>query len=143
MNAMTTAPPPFNRVLHVDDQPDIRGIVGLALGKIGGFTVKSCKSGEEAIAEAAAFAPELLLIDMNMPGMDGLTLLRRLREAGIAVPAVFFTAKSNPGDLDAYRAAGAIGTVPKPFDPLKLGRQITELWVRQDAAAKPPGASGP
>ena len=128
---------PFNRVLHVDDQQDIRGIVGLALGKIGGFTVKSCRSGDEALAEAAAFAPELLLLDMNMPGMDGLTLLRRLREAGIVAPAVFFTAKLNPGDLSAYEAAGAIGTVSKPFDPLKLGRQLTEIWQRHEASSPP------
>jgi CheY-like chemotaxis protein len=137
---MTT--PPFKRVLHVDDQRDIRGIVGLALAKIGGFTVKSCGSGEEAIAEAAAFAPELLLLDMNMPGMDGLTLLARLREAGIGAPAVFFTAKSNAGDLESFRVAGAIGAVAKPFDPLKLGRQLIEIWERQ-VAPSPPSAPRP
>ena len=136
-------PPPFQRILHVDDQQDIRGIVGLALGKIGGFTVKSCRSGEEAIAEAPAFAPELLLLDMNMPGMDGLTLLGRLCEAGVTVPAVFFTAKNNAGDEAAYLAAGAIGTVSKPFDPLKLGRQITELWMRHDASAQSSSAPDP
>ncbi len=119
---------PFRRILHVDDQPDIRGIVKLALGKIGGFDVCSCGSGEEAIAAAPAFAPELLLIDMSMPGMDGMTLLSRLRETGIAAPAVFFTARALQSDMDRYRAAGAIGTLSKPFDPLKLGRQLTQIW---------------
>ena len=128
---------PFQRVLHVDDQADIRGIVGLALGKIGGYTVKSCRSGEEAIAEAGAFAPDLLLLDMNMPGMDGLTLLRRLRESGVTVPAIFFTAKTQAADLATYRAAGAIGTVAKPFDPLKLGRQLVEIWKSRESAAPP------
>lgn len=128
------ATPPFQRVLHVDDQADIRGIVGLALGKIGGFTVKSCRNGEEAIAEAGDFAPDLLLLDMNMPGMDGLTLLGRLRESGVTVPAVFFTAKTQAADLATYRAAGAIGTVAKPFDPLKLGRQLIEIWTNQATA---------
>jgi CheY-like chemotaxis protein len=122
------AQPPFKRILHVDDQQDIRGIVKLALGKIGGFDVCSCSSGEEALAAAAGFAPELLLIDMNMPGMDGMALLARLRETGIASPAVFFTARINPSDLDRYKAAGAIGTLSKPFDPLKLGRQLTQIW---------------
>ena len=124
---MATAP--FQRILHVDDQPDIRGIVKLALGKIGGFTVCSCSSGEEALAAAPGFDPEILLIDMSMPGMDGMALLARMREAGIAVPAVFFTARINPSDIDRYRAAGAIGTVSKPFDPLKLGRQIIQIWT--------------
>ncbi|MBL0141204.1 MAG: response regulator [Betaproteobacteria bacterium] len=121
--------PPFNRILHVDDQVDIRGIVKLALGKIGGFSVCSCASGEEALAAAAGFDPELLLIDMSMPGMDGMDLLARMREAGIRVPAVFFTARSSPSDLVRYRDAGAIGTLSKPFDPLKLGRQITQIWM--------------
>ena len=123
---MTQAP--FKRILHVDDQPDIRGIVKLALGKIGGFEVCSCGSGAEALAAAPGFAPELLLIDMSMPGMDGMDLLARLRDAGVTVPAIFFTARSNPSDMERYRAAGAIGTLPKPFDPLKLGRQIAQVW---------------
>lgn len=125
---------PFNRILHVDDQPDIRGIVKLALGKIGGFSVMSCSSGEEALAAAPGFAPELILIDMNMPGMDGMALLTRFREAGVGVPAIFFTARINPSDLVRYRAAGAIGTLSKPFDPLKLGRQITQIWMENHPA---------
>lgn len=124
-----TTPAPFNRILHVDDQPDIRGIVKLALGKIGGFSVCSCSSGEEALAQAPAFDPELFLIDMSMPGMDGMDLLARLREGDARAPAIFFTARINPSDLERYRAAGAIGTVSKPFDPLKLGRQITAIWM--------------
>jgi two-component system OmpR family response regulator len=102
--------------------------VKLALGKIGGFSVCSCSSGEEALAAAADFGPELLLIDMSMPGMDGMDLLVRMREAGVAAPAIFFTARINPSDLERYRAAGAIGTVSKPFDPLKLGKQIIRIW---------------
>ena len=126
---------PFNRILHVDDQRDIRGIVALALGKIGGFTVRSCSSGEEALAAAPDFGPELLLIDMSMPGRDGMELLGRLRPAGIGAPAVFFTARINPSDVERYRTAGAIGTVSKPFDPLKLGKQITQIWI-DNATAK-------
>lgn len=123
------AQPPFKRILHVDDQPDIRGIVKLALGKIGGFDVCSCSSGAEVLAAAPGFDPEILLIDMSMPGMDGMDLLARLRGAGITAPAIFFTARSNPSDMERYRAAGAIGTLSKPFDPLKLGRQIAQIWA--------------
>jgi CheY-like chemotaxis protein len=121
---------PFDRVLHVDDQKDIRGIVQLALGKIGGLSIFSCASGEEALEKAAGFDPEILLLDVNMPNMDGVELLARLREAGIQAPAVFFTAKANGKDFERYAAAGAIGTIPKPFDPLKLTNQLIALWNR-------------
>lgn len=119
---------PFSRVLHVDDHKDIRGIVQLALGKIGGFSVHSCTSGEEALAAAADFSPELLLLDVNMPNMDGVELLERLRAAGIEAPAVFFTAKVYPKDHQRYTAAGAIGTISKPFDPLRLSNQLIDFW---------------
>jgi CheY-like chemotaxis protein len=91
--------------------------------------VCSCASGAEALAAAPGFDPEVLLIDMNMPGMDGMTLLARMREAGIQAPAIFFTALLNANDLERYKTAGAIGTLPKPFDPLKLGRQIAQIWA--------------
>jgi two-component system OmpR family response regulator len=130
----------FQRILHVDDQSDIRGIVKLALGKIGGYTVASCSSGEEALANAPAFDPQLLLIDMTMPGMDGIALLARMRESGITAPAIFFTARANSNDVERYRAVGAIGTLPKPFDPLKLGRQITQIW-NDHYAGKAAGAA--
>ena len=134
---MTAMPKsPFNRILHVDDQADIRGIVKLALGKIGGFSVCSCSSGEEALAAAPDFDPELLLIDMSMPGMDGMALLARMRESGIRAPAVFFTARINPSDLERYRSAGAMGTLSKPFDPLKLGRQLIQIWVENHGAGE-------
>ena len=61
--------------------------------------------------------------------MDGMELLAKFREAGIGAPAIFFTARIQPADLERYRAAGAIGTVSKPFDPLKLGRQIAQIWA--------------
>ncbi|HSN21191.1 MAG TPA: response regulator [Usitatibacter sp.] len=119
------------RILLVDDQRDIRSIVGLALGKIGGFKVKACASGEEALANASEFAPDLLLLDLSMPAMDGVATLKALRERGLSAPAVFFTARLNPKDVDRYRELGVLGVIPKPFDPLKLGAQLRELWKQQ------------
>lgn len=131
------SPTSFKRILHVDDQRDIRSIVGLALGKLGGYTVLGCASGEEALAAAPGFDPELLLLDMNMPGMDGMDLLARLRACGVHAPAVFFTAKINPADLQGYRDASAIGTIHKPFDPLKLSRQLEEIWAKRPTGPAP------
>jgi CheY-like chemotaxis protein len=123
----------LSRILLVDDQRDIRSIVGLALGKIGGFKVRVCESGEEALANAAEFAPDLLLLDLSMPVMDGVATLKALRARGLAAPAVFFTARLQPKDVDRYRDLGVLGVIPKPFDPLKLGAQLRELWKQQGA----------
>ena len=121
-------PPPLARILLVDDQRDIRSIAQLALGKLGGFTLHACASGEDALREAGGFSPDLLLLDVSMPGLDGTATLARMREMGIAVPAVFFTARASSDDVARYEALGAIGTIPKPFDPLKLAGQLRELW---------------
>lgn len=121
----------LTRILLVDDQRDIRSIVGLALGKIGGFQVKVCESGEEALAAAGDFAPDLLLLDLSMPVLDGLGTLKALRARGLTAPAVFFTARLNAKDAERYRDLGVLGVIPKPFDPLKLGSQLREMWKQR------------
>jgi CheY-like chemotaxis protein len=121
----------LSRILLVDDQRDIRSIVGLALGKIGGFQVKVCESGQEALENAAQFAPDLLLLDLSMPVLDGVATLKALRERGLDAPAIFFTARLHPKDAERYRELGVLGVIPKPFDPLKLGAQLREMWAKR------------
>jgi two-component system OmpR family response regulator len=118
------------RILSVEDEPDIRAVTELALGLVGGFEVKLCGSGEEAIIMVDAFGPDLLLLDVMMPVMDGPTTLKRLRErpASANIPAIFMTAKVQPKEVDEYKALGAIGVIAKPFDPMALANQIREIW---------------
>ena len=119
---------PLKKILLVDDQRVMRSIAEFSLGKIGGFTLHICASGEEALAEAAAFEPDLLLLDVNMPDLNGMQTLERLRERGIHAPAIFFTV--NAAAVDTARLGGleALGVIAKPFDPLKLPGQLQELW---------------
>ena len=72
----------LNRILYVEDEPDIRAIAKLALEEVGGLPLTSAATGEEAVARAEAFAPDLILLDMMMPGMDGHATLRALRARG-------------------------------------------------------------
>lgn len=120
------------RILHVDDEPDIREIVRLALGLIGRFTVESCASGPQAIAKAAAFRPDMILLDVMMPGMSGQETLAGLRALDEAVDAlaVFMTAKSEMPEIDALRSLGAVDVIPKPFDPLTVSDQLNRIWAR-------------
>ena len=83
-------------VLHVDDEPDIREVVDIALGLDPDFTVQGCASGFDALKAAAAKVPDIILLDVMMPGMDGPTLLARLRgnPKTANIPIVFMTARA-------------------------------------------------
>ena len=121
----------LERVLYVEDDPDIRAVGAFALG-LGGITVRSCASGDEAVAAAATFSPQLILLDVMMPGMDGPATLEALRalDAPAATPVVFMTAKVQPTQVAVYREMGAVEVIPKPFDPMTLAALIRAIYVR-------------
>ena len=92
---------PLERILLVEDDRDIRMVARTSLELVGGFQVRACESGEEALQAVAEFLPQLMLLDVMMPGMDGPTVLKRLREQPqtAKVPAIFFTAKMLPEEV--------------------------------------------
>jgi len=120
----------LERIMHIEDDPSIQEVARVALEIVGGFTVKSCESGAEGLAEAPGFAPQLVLLDVMMPGMDGpqtLTELQKLPSMA-GVPVVFMTAKAQTQEVSAYHELGAAGVIIKPFDPMTLPEQITDIW---------------
>jgi CheY-like chemotaxis protein len=125
----------LSRILYVEDDADVRKVASFALKMVGKFIVEACASGEEALERAAGFAPQLLLLDVMMPGMDGPTTLARLRELpDIApVPAVFMTAKVQPHEVARYRELGSLDVISKPFDPMTLSATVRGIWDRRDA----------
>jgi CheY-like chemotaxis protein len=122
----------LKRILYVEDDPDIRAVGTFALEGVGGFTVRACGSGAEALAAAAGFAPQLLVLDVMMPAMDGPATLRGLRalEATAATPAVFMTAKVQPDELALYLEMGIAEVIAKPFDPMTLAGQVRAIYDR-------------
>jgi DNA-binding response OmpR family regulator len=125
---------PLEKILLVEDDPSIQAIAKMSLELVGRFTVLVCGSGADAIAKVAEFAPDLIVLDVMMPGMDGQATLRALREMPTvaAVPIVFMTAKSRGAEADALRALGAIDVVTKPFDPRTLPATLRGMWDRRD-----------
>jgi two-component system OmpR family response regulator len=125
---------PLERVLYVDDDPDIRAVGTFALEGVGGLTVKACGSGAEAIAAAASFSPQLLLLDVMMPEMDGPATLQALRTLAVtaSTPVVFMTAKVQPKEVELYSQLGAIQVIAKPFDPMTLAVQVRAIYERGD-----------
>ena len=130
---------PLQKILSVEDEEDIQAIIRLALESLGGFAVELCGSGSEALDRAAAFAPDLIMLDVMMPDMDGPTTLKALREIDqIAdTPVVFLTAKVQAYEIAQFKALGAIDVIQKPFDPMTLPETVASLWRAHIAATVP------
>ena len=117
------------RILHVEDDPDIREIALLSLETLGGFTVLQCGSGQEALDQAEAYGPELFLLDVMRPGLSGPDTLKILRKNAVLaeVPAIFMTsisaAQANAEEIREL----SIGTIQKPFDPVTLADKIRSI----------------
>ena len=115
-------------VLHVDDEPDIREVAEISLGLDPGLSTRSCGSGEEALKVAAEWIPDIILMDVMMPVMDGPATLSHLRDnpATANIPVIFMTARAQTRELDRFRALGAVGVIPKPFDPMTLAAAVRQ-----------------
>ncbi len=122
----------LNRILMVDDEPDIQTVARLALEALGGFTVQLCGSGSEAANIALMFKPDLILLDVMMPGMDGPSTLKTLRDQAetAAIPVIFMTAKVQAQEVDRYRMLGALDVIAKPFDPMTLAAIVRQIWTK-------------
>ena len=123
----------LNRILHVEDDEDILMIARLALADLGGFEVMQCSSGAEAVEKAAAFGPDLLLLDYMMPDMNGMQTLQALRKQPslTQVPARFMTAKAMDTIEGDMAGLGVLGRITKPFDPVTLSDEIRRYWVQR------------
>ena len=120
----------LRRILFVEDDPDIRTVATMALEAVGGFSVLACDSGTQAVEKASAFSPDLVLLDVMMPGLDGpatLEALRRLPEIR-ETPVVFMTARVQTHEVNRYKEMGAADVIAKPFDPMALADTVRSIW---------------
>jgi CheY-like chemotaxis protein len=114
------------KLLHVEDDADIREITKLSLSLFGEFEVVQCESGADALEQLATFTPDVIVLDMMMPGMTGREVLERMRDIPHLrhTPTLFMTARAQASEMEEMRAAGAVAVISKPFDPMTLGDQI-------------------
>jgi CheY-like chemotaxis protein len=127
----------LKRVVFVEDDPDIAELIDIALNTIGGMSAIGFSSGHMAIKQAAAHAPQMLLLDVMMPEIDGpetLKILRRQSELQ-DVPAIFLTAKVHPNEIQRLRELGANDVLAKPFDPMNLADKLRSIWQAVAKAA--------
>ncbi len=130
MTAGSPVTAPLQKILLVEDDDDIRTILRVALEKIGGFKVRACASGAEGLVAVTEFAPQLVMLDVMMPGMDGPAVLSQLRGRPdtAALPVIFLTARAVPADIARLRELGAIEVLTKPFDPMTLHEKVKAAW---------------
>jgi CheY-like chemotaxis protein len=121
---------PGRRILIVEDEDTIRQVAMLSLRKLAGHEVLAVESGAQALAQAEAFAPELMMLDVNMPDMDGPATLLALRQrpALAKVPALFLTASTQARAIAYLRSLGAVDVIAKPFQPRDLCDRVALLF---------------
>jgi CheY-like chemotaxis protein len=123
---------PLARICYVEDDEDIQRIVRMSLEKVGKMQVEVVSDPNQALSVMARFKPDLVMLDWMMPGMDGPTLFRRMKQEPqtAALPVVFITAKATQRDMDELLTLGAAGTISKPFSPKDLPDQLRAIWTK-------------
>jgi CheY-like chemotaxis protein len=120
------------KICYVEDDEDIQRIVRMSLERVGKMTVEIVTDPLQAIGVINTFKPDLVMLDWMMPGMDGPTLFKKMKEdpqtAGL--PVVFITAKAQSRDMAELMALGAAGTISKPFSPKDLPEQLRQIWAK-------------
>lgn len=120
----------LERILFVEDDEDIREVVTFVLGTAGRYIVTASEHGVAALHALKTFQPDIILSDVMMPRMDGVTLLKTLKQTPelSAIPLVFLTARTQPHDVAHYKAMGAVEVLCKPFDPILLIDRLEKIW---------------
>jgi len=120
----------LTKILYVEDERDIAQVARLALETVGGFTIEACENGRIALEKGPDFQPDLILMDVMMPEMDGPTALVEMKKMDSLkdVPIIFMTAKVQPAEIAEYKEIGAVDVIPKPFDPMTLAEQVKQVW---------------
>ena len=130
---------PLKCVLCVDDEEDFQSIIRISLERIGGITAHFCTDPQLAMARAHEVKPDLILLDLVMPGLDGATLFKRLQaDADLAsIPVVFLTAVMTGPEARNLNFLGAAGILVKPFDVLALPHKLSAIWNELNMAGPP------
>ncbi|MEB8389376.1 response regulator [Rhodobacteraceae bacterium KMM 6894] len=120
----------LQRILYIEDDEDIAAIGCMILEGVGNFDVRHFNSGEAAINAYDAVAPDLIIVDVMMPGLDGPATIMHLMNihAEKCAPFIFMTARAQLHEQEEYRALGALDVIVKPFDPMTLCDEIQTIW---------------
>jgi CheY-like chemotaxis protein len=128
---------PLKYIFCVDDDEDTLAVANICLECVGGFEVTCMPKSTDAVHTARTVRPDLILIDVMMPMMDGPAVLKKIREDETLkdVPVAFMTARAKTEEVREYMELGVAGVIAKPFDALKLSELVMEIWSQHRIAA--------
>lgn len=120
----------LKKILYAEDERDVQTIVEISIWSMSNYTIKICDNGKILLDCVEDYNPDLILLDVMMPEMEGVTTLKNLQsnEKTKDIPVVFITAKAQTQEVESFNASGVIGVITKPFDPMSLCSTIKELW---------------
>jgi CheY-like chemotaxis protein len=126
----------IHKVLLIDDEDNIRTVAVLSLSKVGKWSVSAAASGAEGLELARRDRPDVVLVDVMMPNMDGIAVLGRLKEKPetSGIPVIFMTAKVQKREIERYMGLGAAGVIAKPFDPMTLPEEVRKIIEQRGGA---------
>ncbi len=122
--------PPLKKILYAEDETDIQTVVELTVQAMSNYKIKVCDNGQKLMDCVEDYQPDLVILDVMMPEMDGPTTFRHLKhnEKTQDIPVIFMTAKAQAHEVSDFKECGVIGVITKPFDPIKLCEKITKIW---------------
>lgn len=123
----------LKRILCAEDEPDIQIIIQTIFESFGDYEVEICSNGLELLELAPTHMPDLIILDVMMPKLDGINTFARLKKANELkdIPVIFITAKAQAHEVKSLIETGALDVIIKPFDPLTLCKEIEEIWEKQ------------
>lgn len=120
----------LKRILYAEDEPDVQTVVGMIIESMSDYEIKICDNGKILLDCVEDYNPDLVLLDVMMPEMDGPTTFKNLQanEKTKDIPVIFMTAKAQIHEVQLFQETGIIGVITKPFDPVTLCTEIQKIW---------------
>ena len=120
----------LKRILYAEDEPDVQTVVEIIIQSMSDYEIKICDNGERLLECVEDYNPDLILLDVMMPEMDGPTTFKNLQlnEKTKSIPVIFMTAKAQVHEVQLFQETGVIGVITKPFDPVALCSDIQKIW---------------
>lgn len=120
----------LRKILYAEDEPDVQTVVELTVQAMSDYEIKICENGKKLLENVDSYKPDLILLDVMMPEMDGPTTFKNLQanDATKSIPVIFMTAKAQVHEVEVFKESGALGVITKPFDPMNLCDEITQIW---------------